>query len=265
MSDRALLHIVHMDDSFTEVEVGVEGAQHWLHTPMGLVVDAGDDTGMWTRWPFATVKSYTVTPIDDDVPALDPGTTTAGSEAFAAGVVDPDDVFGPGTRWSTLCVRDGRQDGAVTVGDSRVPVAAVLDSIRVKGVAEAARMWPSLSDDDLTVLTELVVNLDMRATATGRLVVGPSTVTDPHRVQLCWVDDQNHGRVSVFPNRAPVHAMVARVLAGEDLGAVARDYDIPRHELAVVVRLAEELITNVDGPEHLGAPDRATYEQQGGF
>jgi hypothetical protein len=262
MSDRALLHIVHMDDSFTEVEVGVEGAQHWLHTPMGLVIDAGDDTGMWTRWPFATVKSYTVTPIDgtNDVAALDPGTTTAGSDA---GVIDPDDVTEPGTRWSTLCVRDGRQDGAVTVGDSRLPAAVVLDSIRVRGVAEAARMWPALTDDDLRVLTTLVVDLDMRAATTER--PGPSTVTNPHRVQLCWVDDQNHGRVSVFPNRAPVHSMVARVLAGEDLGAVARDYDIPRHELAVVVRLAEELITNVDGPEHLGAPDRATYEQQGGF
>ena len=66
-------------------------------------------------------------------------------------------------------------------------------------------------------------------------------MTDPHRVEVCWVEEQNFGRVSVFPNRAPVWAMIGRVRAGDDPNLVADDYGVPRSQFAVLVRLAGEL------------------------
>jgi hypothetical protein len=235
------LQIVHLDDSLTELELGVEGALTWQHTPTGLTV-THDDAGTVTRWPWATVKSYTVIP-DPDPIAVDPvTTTTAGSDVYPQAVDYHQAVVSDGTRMVTLCRREDRQSGAVTVGDSRVPAAAVLDSIRARGTREAEAMWPLLTAQDLEVLTWLVADLDMRdAHPVARGDAGPATATDPHRVQLCWVEEQNHGRVSVFPNRSPVGPMISRVRAGEDLGKVAFDYGIPRHQLAVLVRLSEEL------------------------
>jgi hypothetical protein len=238
MNDTMVLQIVHMDDTLTEIELGVEGSLTWHHTPTGLAV-THDEVGTVTRWPWATVKSYTVLPV---LPALEPiavdpdtCTNTAPIDAYQQDVDD-------GTRSVTLCRREDRQSGAVTVGESRVPAAAVLDSIRARGTQEAEAMWPLLTAQDLEVLTWLAVDLDMRAAhPVARGDVGPATVTDPHRVELCWVDGQNNGLVSVFPNRSPVGPMIARVRAGEDLEKVAFDYGIPRHQLAVLVRLTEGL------------------------
>jgi hypothetical protein len=251
------LQIVHMDDSLTEVELGEEGALTWHHTPTGLTV-THDEVGTVTRWPWATVKSYTVIPAEDPI-TVDPDTctNTAAMDAYQRGIDD-------GNRSVLLCRREDRQGGAVTVGDSRVPAAAVLDSIRARGTREAEAMWPLLTAQDLEMLTWLVADLDMRAAhPVARGDVGPATVTDPHRVQLCWVDGQNHGRVSVFPNRSPVGPMISRVLAGEDLGKVAFDYGIPRHQLAVLVRLTEELRATLD--KDLGVGDASTDAKQRDF
>lgn len=73
------------------------------------------------------------------------------------------EVVEPETRCSMLCTRDSRRGGAVTVGDSRIPAAAVLDTIRVRGSAVAAVMWPELSIDDLAVFQILVADLGIRA------------------------------------------------------------------------------------------------------
>jgi hypothetical protein len=150
------LQIVHMDDSLTEVELGVEGALTWHHTPTALAV-THDEAGTVTRWPLVTVKSYTVIPAAEPI-AVDPDTctNTAPIDAYQQDVDD-------GTRALTLCVRDGRQSGAVTVGDSRLPAATVLTSITFLGAGEAAAMWPSLTPTALEVLTTLAADLDMRA------------------------------------------------------------------------------------------------------
>lgn len=63
MNDRAYLHVTHMDDSNTEIQLGVPGAVTWLPTPAGLMVKR-DWRGQRTVFPWATVKSYTVLPRD---------------------------------------------------------------------------------------------------------------------------------------------------------------------------------------------------------
>jgi hypothetical protein len=68
----------------------------------------------------------------------------------------------PGTNFLTLCTLEGRKAGAVTVGESRLPVAGVLAAIRACGVAEATVMWTQLSPAELTVLERLVTDLDER-------------------------------------------------------------------------------------------------------
>jgi hypothetical protein len=156
MSDTMVLQIVHMDDTLTEIELGVEGALTWHHTPTALAV-THDEVGTVTRWPLVTVKSYTVIPALDPI-AVDPDTCT-NTAPIGAYQQDVDD----GTRSVMLCRREDRQSGAVTVGDSRVPAAAVLDSIRARDRREAEAMWPLLSEQDLEMLAWLAADLDMRA------------------------------------------------------------------------------------------------------
>lgn len=64
-----------------------------------------------------------------------------------------------GTRYLLLCALDGRKSGRVTVGESRLPVAGVLRSIRAVGTAQAALMWPQLSDEELSVLEQLAADI----------------------------------------------------------------------------------------------------------
>lgn len=59
----AELVIKHMDDQWTNVELGVPGAVTWLPTSTGLMVKR-DWTGHRTVYPWATIRSYTVIPRD---------------------------------------------------------------------------------------------------------------------------------------------------------------------------------------------------------
>lgn len=74
-------------------------------------------------------------------------------------LADPAPMY-PGTRFLILCTLEGRRAGAVTVGESRLPVVDVLGLIRAHGVEEARLMWPQLTDDELAVLERLVGDLD---------------------------------------------------------------------------------------------------------
>jgi hypothetical protein len=142
------LQIVHMDDSLTEIELGVEGSLTWHHTPTGLTV-THDEVGTFTRWPWTTVKSYTVLPTPDPI-AGDPSTCTNTAPADA-------------TRFVTLCVKEGRQNGAVTVSESRIPVVSVLAAIQNRGAVDAAAMYPLVGDDEFAVLTTLTNDLGARS------------------------------------------------------------------------------------------------------
>lgn len=68
----------------------------------------------------------------------------------------------PGTNFLTLCTLEGRKGGSVTVSESRLSVAGVLAMLREHGTAEAAVMWPQLSEMELTVLERLVRDMDER-------------------------------------------------------------------------------------------------------
>lgn len=64
-----------------------------------------------------------------------------------------------GTRFLLLCALEGRKSGRVTVGESRLPVAGVLASIRAVGTAQAALMWPQMTEDELSVLEQLAADI----------------------------------------------------------------------------------------------------------
>lgn len=64
-----------------------------------------------------------------------------------------------GTRFLLLCALEGRKSGRVTVGESRLPVAGVLRTIRAAGVVEAAVMWPQLTEEELSVLEQLSADI----------------------------------------------------------------------------------------------------------
>jgi hypothetical protein len=83
----------------------------------------------------------------------------------------------PGTKFLTLCTLEGRKDGAVTVGESRLPVAGVLATVRALGAAEAAIMWPSLTADELAVLERLIADMD-------ECVAGGTVMVDAVRAEL---------------------------------------------------------------------------------
>ncbi len=65
----------------------------------------------------------------------------------------------PGTKFLTLCTLDGRRRGEVTVGESRLPAAPVLATIRQFGTAEAQTMWPQLTPDEVAVLQRLMADI----------------------------------------------------------------------------------------------------------
>ena len=67
------------------------------------------------------------------------------------------------------------------------------------------------------------------------------TARNPHTITLCWTPDQNGGRVSTYPGRAPLYAVLGLVWAGEHHDEIATDHGLSRTELAVLVALATEL------------------------
>lgn len=65
----------------------------------------------------------------------------------------------PDTRYLLLCANSGRKSGRVTVGESRLPVAMTLPTVREHGVEEAAIMWPQLTREELSVLERLAEDI----------------------------------------------------------------------------------------------------------
>lgn len=65
----------------------------------------------------------------------------------------------PDTRYLTLCQREGRKSGQVTVGESRLPLHSVLAAVQHCGPAEAMAMYPQLRDDELAVAAQLAKDL----------------------------------------------------------------------------------------------------------
>lgn len=78
--------------------------------------------------------------------------------------------------------------------------------------------------------------------------LAPDTVSDtnptalhPWTVTLCWSGVQNSGRVSVYPNRHPLHAVWGLLRAGEDHVAVADEHRLGVREVAVLDQLRREV------------------------
>lgn len=69
------------------------------------------------------------------------------------------------------------------------------------------------------------------------------TAADPWTATLIldWTPDQNYSRVSVMPQRSPVHAIWGQLTAGEELDAVAVDYQISVSEARVLEQLRLEV------------------------
>lgn len=83
--------------------------------------------------------------------------TAAQRVATRASQIRPVPLY-PDTRYAVLCTLEGRKSGRVTVGESRLPAATVLDAIHTVGVEEARLMWPQLGEE-LGVLAQLATDL----------------------------------------------------------------------------------------------------------
>lgn len=67
------------------------------------------------------------------------------------------------------------------------------------------------------------------------------TARNPWTVTLCWTPEQNHGAVSVWPGRSPVHAIVAMASAGTPVVEVAAEYGVSVATVRVLCALAVDL------------------------
>lgn len=63
----------------------------------------------------------------------------------------------------------------------------------------------------------------------------------PWTVTLAWTPDQNGGAVATYPGRAPLHAVMGLLRAGEPVDAVAAEHGLSGEEVAVLDRLRHEI------------------------
>lgn len=77
------------------------------------------------------------------------------------------------------------------------------------------------------------------------------TPAAPWTVTLAWTPGQNFGAVATLTGRAPLHAVLGLLHAGEPVDVVAAEHGLSREEVAVLDRLRHEL-----GDEPLGAAPR---------
>lgn len=68
------------------------------------------------------------------------------------------------------------------------------------------------------------------------------TAAHPLTVTLCWTPDQNHGRVSVYPTRAPLESVLSLLYAGESHDDIALEYGLGREQVQVLAKLAGEAL-----------------------
>lgn len=66
------------------------------------------------------------------------------------------------------------------------------------------------------------------------------SASEPWTVTLAWTPDQNLGRVSVMPSRAPVFAIIGLLQAGETHEAIAYDHGLTVEQVRVLAMLADE-------------------------
>lgn len=71
--------------------------------------------------------------------------------------------------------------------------------------------------------------------------VNAPTASAPWTVTLAWTPDQNFGRVSVMPRRAPVFAILGLLRAGEPAATVATEHGVTVQEVEVLRHLADDL------------------------
>lgn len=74
------------------------------------------------------------------------------------------------------------------------------------------------------------------------------TAAAPWTVTLAWTPDQNFGAVSTLTGRAPLHAVMGLLNAGETVAVVAAEHGLSGEEVAVLDRLRQEL-GGPQGPE----------------
>jgi uncharacterized protein (DUF433 family) len=104
-----------------------------------------------------------------------------------------------------------------------------------------ARDWP---DSDWGTLNANSRNAWRRAALAARVPQPPDpepSARHPWTVTLAWTPDQNWGRVSVMPHRAPVSAVAGLLRAGETHDVVAEEHQIEPREVAVLARLVDDL------------------------
>lgn len=68
------------------------------------------------------------------------------------------------------------------------------------------------------------------------------TAAQPLTVTLCWTPDQNHGRVDVYPTRAPLESVLGLLYAGESHDDIALEYGLTREQVQVLAKLAAEAL-----------------------
>lgn len=74
-----------------------------------------------------------------------------------------------------------------------------------------------------------------------------STAAAPWTVTLAWTPDQNFGAVATLTGRAPLHAVLGLLHAGETAAVVAAEHGLSREEVAVLDRLRREFTDEPPG------------------
>lgn len=120
-------------------------------------------------------------------------------------------------------------------------------------IVDAVRGLPDPPRDGAEEVADAVLRLlRVRGVLAGP-VVGEPTAAVPWLVTLCWTPAQNHGRVSVWPGRAPVWSVWGLLAAGEDPDRVAAEHGLDLREVRVLDVLRR------DAADHL-APDDSGSE-----
>lgn len=84
-----------------------------------------------------------------------------------------------------------------------------------------------------------VVELDEDGEEIWPNPVPPATA--PWTITLCWTPEQNSGRVSVFPSRSPLFAVLGLLRAGEDPVSVSAEFGLTETEARVLSVLVNEI------------------------